>query len=116
MLSETFGDSPIKGDIPPAFHDRVTHATLKLPPGELIASEACPWAPPKAPVRSCGLSLPLSDVDGDGARKAFDALTEGDKVTSPLDKSFGPPRSGRSPTSLVCRGWINCDTPDASGS
>lgn len=114
LFSQTFGDSPMKGDIPPAFHDRVMHATLKLPSGELMASDAGPWAPFEGPIRSCGLSLPFTDVDA--ARKAFDALAEGGEVTMPLGKTFWAAAFGMVTDKFGVPWLVNCDTPDSSGS
>ena len=76
----------MKADIPEAFHGHVMHATLKLPSGELMASDAGPWAPFAGTMRSCALSLPFTDVEK--ARAAFAALSEGGSVTMPFEKTF----------------------------
>ena len=108
-FSQSFGESPMKGDIPPQFHDRIMHATLELPSGNLMASDTGPWAPYEGPVRSCSLSLHFDDVAT--ARKAFDALADGGKVTMPLDKTFWAEAFGMLTDKFGVPWMFNCDAP-----
>ncbi len=85
-FSQTFGESPMKDEIPAEYRDRIMHATLRLPDGPLMASDAGPWAPFDGPMRSCSLSLQFKDVDE--AREIFEALAEGGTVTMPFAKTF----------------------------
>lgn len=86
VFQQSFGDSPMAENIPEAFHGRLMHATLKLPSGELMASDCGPWAPFAGPMRSCALSLPFDDVDA--AVAAFAALSEGGEVSTAFAKTF----------------------------
>lgn len=83
---QTFGETPASNDVPAEFRDRVMHATLSLPDGKLMASDAGPWAPLEGPMRACALSLQYPTA-AEGKR-AFDALAVGGKVTMPFDKTF----------------------------
>jgi PhnB protein len=87
------------------------HATLKLPSGSLMASDAGPWAPYEGPVRSCGLSLNFQNVDD--ARKAFDGLAEGGKVTMPLDKTFWAEAFGMLTDRYGVQWMVNCENTSA---
>lgn len=113
LFSQTYGDSPMKDDIAPEYRDRVMHATLKLPSGELMAADAGPWAPHQGPIRSCSLSLSFTDPAG--ARKAFDALAEGGNVTMPLEKTFWAEAFGMVTDKFGVPWMINGDGPDAPG-
>jgi PhnB protein len=85
-FSQTFGESPMKDSIPSEFHDRLMHATLSLPDGKLMASDAGPWAPFAGPMQSCALSLQYADAAS--GKRVFDALAVGGKVTMPFEKTF----------------------------
>lgn len=106
-FSQTFGESPMKSEIPAEHHDRIMHATLRLPDGRVMASDAGPWAPFEGPMRSCGLSLHFKDVDE--ARKRFDALSEGGTVTMPFEKTFWSPGFGMLTDRFGVAWMVNCE-------
>jgi PhnB protein len=110
-FSQSFGESPMKDDIPPEFRDRIMHATVKLPSGNLMASDAGPWAPMEGPMRSCSLSLHFTNVDQ--ARKAFDALAKGGKVTMPLENTFWAAAFGMLTDRFGVQWMVNCDSGEA---
>ncbi|MCR9159637.1 MAG: VOC family protein [Nannocystaceae bacterium] len=107
LFSQSFGDSPMKDDIPPAFRDRLMHATVRLPSGELMASDTGPWAPFEGPMRSTSLSVPFQDAAA--AREAFDALAEGGEITMPLERTFWAEAFGMVTDRFGVRWMINCD-------
>ena len=85
-FSQTFGESPMKDQVPPEYRNRIMHAKLRLPDGPLMASDAGPWAPLDGPMRACSLSLHYPDIEK--ARKVFDALAEGGSVGMPFGETF----------------------------
>ncbi len=107
VFCQSFGESPMKGDIPAEYHDRVMHATLQLPQGPLMASDAGPWAPFEGPMRSCTLSLQFKDVEE--ARKIFDALAQGGTVTMPFAKTFWAAGFGMLRDRFGVAWMVNCD-------
>jgi len=82
----TMGDSPMAAQTPPGSADRIMHARLAFDGGTLMASDAMAgdhYGGMK------GFSLSLNyPKGGDEAKRVFDALAEGGKVTMPLDKTF----------------------------
>lgn len=104
---QTFGESPIKDEIPEEFRDRVMHATLILPDGKLMASDAGPWAPFEGEMRSCSLSLQLKHADE--ARKVFDALAVGGTVSMPFEKTFWAEGFGMLKDRFGVTWMVNCE-------
>jgi PhnB protein len=110
-FSQTFGESPMKDEIPAEFHDRIMHATLRLADGPLMASDAGPWAPFEGPMRSCSLSLSFKDVDK--ARQVFDALAKDGKVTMPFAKTFWALGFGMLTDRFGVAWMVNCENGDS---
>ena len=80
----THAQSPIAAQTPPGSADRIMHASLNLGDRRLMASDAMPGH--YQGMR--GFSLSLSYPTAAEAKRVFDALAEGSKVTMPLDKTF----------------------------
>jgi PhnB protein len=82
-------DQPPAGTVPPDWGDGVMHASVLFGETRLMASDGC--------VESKGFegfSLSLNPPDEAEARRAFAALSEGGKVTMPLEKTFWSPCFG----------------------
>jgi len=84
----TNAQSPMAAQMPPGNGDRVMHARLSLEQGILMAGdsmtgEGCPPYEGKK-----GFSMTLSYPTVDEAKRRFEALAEGGKVTMPLQKTF----------------------------
>lgn len=110
-FSQTFGESPIKDEVPAEYQDRIMHATLRLSDGRLMASDAGPWAPFDGPMRSCSLSLSFKDVEK--SRKIFDALSEGGKVTMPFNKTFWAAGFGMLTDRFGVSWMVNCEAAES---
>lgn len=106
-FSQTFGDSPMKDSIPAEFHNRVMHATLNLPDGKLMASDAGPWAPFEGAMQSCALSIHYPTA-AEGKR-VFDALSAGGKVTMPFEKTFWAEGFGVLTDKFGVTWMVNCE-------
>jgi len=84
----TNAQSPMADQMPPGNGDRVMHARLSLSQGILMAGDAmagegCPPYEGKK-----GFSMTLSYPTVEEARRRFEALAEGGKITMPLQKTF----------------------------
>ena len=83
----TNGESPMRDQIPPGNEHRVMHARLVLDQGVLMAGDAMVGCESSYQGMK-GFSLTLSYGDPAEAKPVFDALSEGGKVTMPLQKTF----------------------------
>ncbi len=81
----TFKGSPMAGQVPPEAQDRVMHARLELDGCALMASDTMPGMKYQG-IHGVGVSLSFKDAAQ--AKRVFDALAEGGKVTMPLQKTF----------------------------
>ena len=80
----THAQSPIAVQTPPGSADRIMHASLDLGDRKLMASDAMPGHYQGMK----GFSLSLTYPTVAEAKRVFEALAEGGKVTMPLDKTF----------------------------
>jgi PhnB protein len=78
--------SPMAGQLPPGSADLVMHAKLVLDNGVLMAGDAMPGCSVYEGMK--GFSLALTYPDASQARDVFSRLSEGGKVTMPLESSF----------------------------
>ena len=81
----TNGQSPIADQIPAEHADRVLHAHLEFDGGVLMASDSMAGHTYQG-MHGFGLALTYETVDR--AKKVFDALAEGGKVSMPMTESF----------------------------
>lgn len=81
----THAESPMAAQTPPGSADRIMHARLDLGGRLLMASDAMVGHPYQG-MKGFSLSLIFSEVSD--AKRTFDALAEGGKVTMPLQKTF----------------------------
>jgi PhnB protein len=106
-FSQTFGESPMRDEIPAEYHGRIMHATVMLPDGPLMASDAGPWAPFEGPMQSCSLSLPFQDLAE--ARRVFQALSDGGRITMPLEPTFWAAGFGMLVDRFGVSWMVNCE-------
>ena len=85
QMMMTHGQSPMAAETPPGSADRILHASLTLDDGLLMASDSMVGHPYEG---MHGFSLALTYPTAVEARKIFDALAEGGKVTMPMQKTF----------------------------
>lgn len=79
-----FREAPL--DVPQSHLDRVMHAQLSFGDNSLMLSDAMPGLPPTSG-NQVALSLNL-DGDEDMARRLFERLAEGGRVSMPLAQQF----------------------------
>ncbi len=80
----THGESPIAGQVPPGWHDRILHARLVVGDQVLLASDS----PPEQYQKPQGLYVSLSIDKPADAQRIFDALAENGTVTMSFEKTF----------------------------
>lgn len=85
QMMMTYGEAPDPKQCPAGSKDRIMHANLVIDGRNLMASDT-PAGEPGAGMN--GFSLSLTYPTADEARRAFDKLSEGGKVTMPVDKTF----------------------------
>ncbi len=80
----THGESPMAGQVDPAWRDKVIHVRMTVGDRVLMGSDA----PPQHYEKPQGFSVSLSAKDPTEAERLFRALSEGGTVTMPLQKTF----------------------------
>lgn len=81
---QTHGDSPMKEHVPVDWQDKVIHVCLNINGKRLMGSDAP--ADHFAPAQGMYINLQVPTTTE--ARRLFDALAEGGRVTMPLAKTF----------------------------
>jgi PhnB protein len=81
---QTHGDSPMKDHVPVDWQDKVIHVCLNVKGKRLMGSDAP--ADHFAPAQGMYINLQVPTTTE--ARRLFDALAEGGRVTMPLAKTF----------------------------
>lgn len=87
-----FNESPDRlppGMVPPGYDDKVMHASFRIGPNLIMASDGCGEAP-----AFNGFMLSLAVPAEAEADRLFAALEQGGKVEMPLGKTFWSPRFG----------------------
>jgi PhnB protein len=80
----THGESPIAGEVPPEWHERIMHARLVVGDQVLMASDS----PPEYYEKPQGLSVALNVDSPADAERIFHALAEQGTVKMPFEKTF----------------------------
>lgn len=84
-LMMTYADAPAQEGCPAGSADRIMHANLRVGDRALMASDTPETFPHNG---MNGFSLSLGYGTTEEARRIFDALSEGGKVTMPMQKTF----------------------------
>ena len=90
VFMTTWGEGPMKDNVPPETHTRVMHATLQL--GDHVIMGADP--PDEHYKKPQGMSISI-DVEGKAdAERMFNALAEGGNTQMPFQETFWSPGFG----------------------
>jgi len=84
-------EPPPPGMVPPNWGDKVMHTSFWIGDSMVMASDGC--ESDGAPAFK-GFSLSITAKDEAEAKKVFNALSAGGKVTMPLDRTFWSPCFG----------------------
>jgi PhnB protein len=100
-----YGGSPMSGDVPDDWSDKVMHATITVGGQELMGGDVAPerYEAPK------GFSLSLQIGDVIDAERVFDALAEGGTVVMPLQQTFWAARFGMAIDRFGIPWLVNCE-------
>jgi len=110
LTIQTFKDAHVPG--PPGSEDRVMHARLEKGPAVLMASDTMPGHEFK-PGNNLHVTLNCDTVPE--IESAFSALSEGGKVTMPLQDQFWGARFGMVTDKYGVSWMLNCDLPKQEG-
>jgi len=89
-FQQTFGDSPMKGDVPPEWSGKLMHVTLEVGSATVMGSDA----PPDRYQKPQGFFVALSVSRPEDADRIFGALAAGGSVHMPIQKTFWAERFG----------------------
>jgi PhnB protein len=100
-----YGGSPMAGDVPPDWSDKVMHGSLTIGGQMLMGGDVAPnrYEAPK------GFSLSLQIDDSSEAERIFPKLAEGGQVIVPLAKTFWAERFGMVVDRFGIPWMINCE-------
>jgi PhnB protein len=103
-----YGGSPMAGDVPSDWSDKVMHASVTLGGQVLMGGDVAPdrYEPPK------GFSLSLQLQDTVEAERIFPKLADGGRVLLPLEKTFWAERFGSVVDRFGVPWFINCESAD----
>lgn len=101
----THGDSPIAGDVPSEWHDRIMHARLVVRGQVLMGSDS----PPGHHHTPQGMSVSLHVDDPADAERIFHALAEDGTVTMPIQRTFWAERFGMLVDRFGTPWMVNCE-------
>ncbi|MDQ2711338.1 MAG: VOC family protein [Acidobacteriota bacterium] len=101
----THGDSPMAGEVPPEWRDKIMHARLVVGGKALMGSDV----PPQHFTKPQGFSVSLSVDDPAEAERLFHALAENGQVQMPLQQTFWAARFGMFVDQFDIPWMINCE-------
>ena len=108
----THGESPIAGEVPSEWHDRILHARMVVDGQVLMASDS----PPEYYAKPQGLYVSLQIDDSAQAARVFEALAKGGSVTMPFEKTFWAAGGFGMLVDRFGTPWmINCDQGTETG-
>jgi PhnB protein len=99
-----------EGVLAPGFENKVMHASFRVGESLIMASDGCDDR-----AKFGGFSLSLLLPDESLARKYFDALSDGGRITMPLGKTFWSPLFGMLEDRFGVGWMINVFDPNAEG-
>lgn len=101
----TNGESPMAGEIPPEWHDKIMHISMTIGAFVLMGSDAPPGH--QEPMQGFNVSLQMTSAAE--SERVFNALSEGGKVTMPLGQTFWAHRFGMLVDRFGTPWMINCE-------
>ena len=105
VFTQTHGESPMADQVPPAWRDRIMHATLKVGDTLLMGTDA----PPEHYQKPQGLYVSLSVATPADADRIFNALAQQGTVQMPVQKTFWSPRFGMLVDRFGIPWMVNCE-------
>lgn len=100
----TWGDSPMAEHVSSEWRDKIIHASLTAGDTALLGADS----PPDRYEVPAGISVTIQLTDVAEAERIFGALSEGGKVTMPLEKTFWATRFGMVVDRFGIPWMVNC--------
>jgi PhnB protein len=100
----TFAGTPMEAQVPPEWRNKVMHAQMVVSDQRLMGTDPPPgrYETPK------GFAVTLQMNDPAEAERIFQALSEGGKITMPLQQTFWAARFGMTVDRFEIPWMINC--------
>lgn len=111
LFSLTYGASPMAGQFPAEYADKIMHATIEIGDVTVMGSDS----PPGFYQQPNGFCVSLSFDDVAEAERVFNALAENGKVNMPLQQTFWARRFGMLIDQFGIPWMVNCSeaTPNS---
>jgi PhnB protein len=103
--------TPAEAHVPPEWQDKIMHASMTVPGGVLMASDA----PPGQHNKPQGFSVALHLNDPAEAERIFHALAEGGQVQMPFGETFWALRFGMLVDRFGMPWMVNVHRPAEAG-
>jgi PhnB protein len=100
-----YANSPMSGDVPPEWQDKIMHATLEIGESQFTGDDQ----PPPRYQQPKGIQLMINLDDPAEAERIFQALSGGGTVTVPMQKTFWALRFGACVDRFGIPWSINCE-------
>jgi PhnB protein len=100
----TYGGSPIAAQMPPEMRDKVIHVRMLVGNQVLMGGDA----PPQNFKPAEGFNVSITVKDAPEADRIFNELSQGGKITMPLQKTFWSVRFGMAVDRFGTPWIINC--------
>ena len=101
----THGESPMAGETPPGWKDKIMHVRMMVRGQALMASDA----PPGRYEKPQGSWVSLSVDSTADAERIFKAFADGGTVVMPLEKTFWAERFGMCVDRFGTPWMVNCE-------
>ncbi|MES2102608.1 MAG: VOC family protein [Pseudomonadota bacterium] len=109
VMMMNHGDSPMAGQVPKEWGEKILHARLEIGDMVLMGSDS----PPDYREKPQGFSVSLSMADPAEAERIFAALSEKAEVRMPLQQTFWAVRFGMLVDQFGIPWMVNCEQPQS---
>lgn len=105
LFSITYGASPMAGEFPAEYADKIMHATIEIGDVSVMGADS----PPGYYQKPDGFCISLSFDDVADAERVFNALAENGKVNMPLQQTFWAKKFGMLIDQFGIPWMVNCN-------
>ncbi len=102
---QTHGESPMAGQVPPEWKDKILHVHMSVGDRVLMGSDS----PPQHYEKPQGFSVSLSVDDPADADRIFNTLAEKGSVRMPIQETFWASRFGMAVDQFGTPWIVNCE-------
>ena len=104
-FTQTFGESPMKDQVPPEWQSKIMHVTMKVGDHVLMGSDT----PPPHYSAPQGMSISIGGLTSAEGERIFTALSEQGKVNMPFQKTFWSAGFGMTVDRFGIPWMVNCE-------